>query len=67
MSTIDTTPTVQDDIQIATEAIEAGRPVPPEVDARLDAYAAEFRERFVRENGYFDSLPIIHQDRETRH
>ncbi|MDB5384664.1 MAG: hypothetical protein JWM11_310 [Planctomycetaceae bacterium] len=66
MST-ETIPAIEEDIKVATEALETGRPAPPDVDARLDAYAAEFRERFVRQHGYFDSLPLIRHDREASH
>ena len=35
--TTETLPTLEDDIKVVTEAFLGGRPVPPEVEARLDS------------------------------
>jgi hypothetical protein len=64
---IQSIPTIEEDVKTATEAIEARRPVPSDVEARLDEYAAEFRERIFRQHGYLDSASMIREDREIRH
>ena len=60
----ETLPTLEDDIKAVTEAFLAVRPVPPEVEARLDKHALEFRKRIFEQNGYLDiAVPYT---RETR-
>ena len=66
--TTETLPTLEDDIKVVTEAFLAGRPVPPEVEARLDERAAEFRKRIFEQNGYLDiAVPYTRETRETGH
>lgn len=65
---IDTTHSIDEDIKAVTEAFLAGRPVPSEVDARLDKHAEEFRQRMIERNGLQElSVPFIRQDREAGH
>lgn len=67
MST-ETLHTIEEDIETATAAFIAGRPVPPEVDARIAERAAEARERVFREHGELDiSVTYVRQSRETGH
>lgn len=60
-------PTVEDDVKAVNDAFLAGRPIPPDVGARIDQRAAEIRERLLREHGPFNSVDLIRQDRETGH
>jgi hypothetical protein len=64
---IDTTHSVDEDVKTAMAAIEAKRPVPRDVEARLDQHAAEFRERMFRQHGYMNSTAALRQDREAGH
>ncbi len=61
---IDTTHSIEEDVKTAMEAIEAKRPVPPDVEARLDQHAAELRERTFRQHGFMNSVDLIRQNRD---
>ena len=64
----ETSPTIEEDIKVVTEAFLAGRPVPADVDARIAERAAEARQRIFREQGELDiAVPYIRQTRETGH
>ena len=64
----ETLPTLEDDIKAVTEAFLAVRPVPPEVEARLDKHALEYRKRIFEQNGYLDiAVPYTRETRETGH
>jgi len=66
--TTETIPTIEEDVQVVTEAFLTGRPVPPDVDARIAERAAEARERIFREQGELDiAVPYIRESRETGH
>ena len=61
-------PTLEEDIKAVTDAFLAGRPISPDVDARLEERAAEFRERIFREQGELDiAVPYLRESRETGH
>ena len=61
-------PTIEEDIKIVTEAFLKGRTVPPDVEARLDEHAVEFRKRIVEMNGLLDvAVPYTRESRETDH
>jgi hypothetical protein len=67
MST-ETTTVLEQDIKAVTEAFLAGRPVSPDIEARLDKHAEEFRQRMIERNGLQElSVPFIRQERETGH
>ena len=60
--------TIEEDIEVATEAFVTGHPVPPDVDARIAERAAEARELIFREQGELNiAVPSIRQSRETGH
>ena len=66
--TTETIPTIEEDIQVVTEAFLTGRPVPPDVDARIAERAAEARERIFRERGELNiAVPYIRESREIGH
>lgn len=65
---IDTIPIAESDMQAVTDAVLAGRPIPPDVLKRVDERAAAVRERIKRDHGILDiSVPLIRQAREAGH
>ena len=66
--TTETLPTLEDDIKAVTAAFLTRGSVPPEMEARLDEHAMEFRKRIFEQNGYLDiAVPCIRENRETGH
>ena len=64
---IDTSHTVEEDLQAVNEALATGRPLDPEVAKRIDERAVEFRERMIREKGFQDiCVPYTRLTREAR-
>lgn len=64
--TTENLPTIDEDIQVATEAFLNGRPIPPDVNARIAGRAEEARERIFREQGELDiAVPYLRESRET--
>lgn len=61
-------PTLDEDLKALNDAFQAGRPVPPDVDARLEERAAAFRQRILQQQGPLDiAVPYLRQDREAGH
>lgn len=56
-------PTLDEDLKVLNEAFQAGRPVPLDVDARLEERAAAFRERILQQQGLLDiAVPYLRQE-----
>ena len=65
---IDTVHTVEEEVQTVADAFLAGRPIPPEVAARVQIRAAELREQIFRERGYLNiAVSSVREFRETGH
>ena len=65
---IDIIPTLDEDLKAVNDALQAGRPVPPDVNARLEDRAAAFRKRMLQQQGALDiAVPYLRQARETGH
>lgn len=65
---IDIIPTLDEDLKAVNDAFQAGRPVPPDVNARLEERAAAFRKRMLQQQGALDiAVPYLRQARETGH
>jgi hypothetical protein len=65
---IDTVHTAEEDAQAVTEAFLAGRPIPPDLAARVEERAAELREQIFRERGYLNiAVSSVRESREAGH
>lgn len=65
---IDTVHTAEEDMQIVSEAVLAGRPIPAEVAQRVAERSAEFRRRMISQRGLQDiGTDLIRQARLTSH
>jgi hypothetical protein len=67
MST-DIIPTVEDDVQAATDAFLAGRPIPVEIAKRIEERAAALRDQIFRKHGYLNiAVSSVRESREAGH
>jgi hypothetical protein len=65
---VESVPTIEDDIKTVTEAFLAGRPIPPDVGARIEERAADIREQVFQEHGYLNiAVPLTRESREAGH
>ncbi len=63
-----TIPTAEEDVQIATDAFLAHRPIPTDVAERIEERAAALREQVFLRHGYLNiAVSSVRESREAGH